>query len=332
MSDRRPKSIKRRTLNATRKYLGRGSGVEHGVRSARNAVKFRLGRDVSRRDFYAFRNDGDGRFGIYGIGGCDVLTIIKAGPRIKQLTPGAGCVAAIGKAAQTRSDLLLQTLNPPSPDLTADVAERLSLDPKYFTPRLFTPDFSVPEQAGIGRFPKDVVVLSLSADVSRTLYRHREHGYLVDPGGWWLTTDMETVLQDLSAVKWFTSTFKKAGRIGIEQSMANFERLVTLVRERTGAFVVVMNVLTVDPGIAAMDYKMSNSPNRVRRREFGIAITDLARRLDFPVLDIDRLAKTEGISGQADFVHYTLDQKRTMAGEFVAILEEHGVVKSAARV
>lgn len=318
-------SVTRRGLRRMRQWLGRGSGVEQGLRSARNAVKFRLGKDITRRDFYAFRNPGEGRFGMFAMGGCDVLTTVKAGPRLAKSMPGTGCISAIGKAPQARTDVILQTLDPPPPELTAEVSERLSLDPEYFSPRLFEPTFSVPHQAGLGSFPKNVVVLSMATDVGRTVYRHREHGYLVDPGGWWLTTDMQSVLSDLSAVKWFGATFKKAGRISIEDSMANYERIVTEVRNRTGAFVVVMNALVVDPGMTAMDYNLASSPNRVRRREFAIAIAELGRKLEFPVLDVDRLAKQEGISGQADFVHYTLDQKRLIAAELISILREHEV-------
>ena len=43
-------------------------------------------------------------------------------------------------------------------------------------------------------------------------------------------------------------------------------------------------------------------------------------------LDVDRLAKQEGISGQADFVHYTLDQKRLIAAELISILREHEII------
>jgi len=323
-------SLRRIGLRRMRSWLGRSSGTEQAVRSARNAVKYRLGKSVTRRDFYASRGNGSDRFGLYGIGGCDVLTVVKAGPRLAKLFPGSVCVTAVGKAPQTRSDLLLQTLDPPSPELTAEVMERLSLDPAYFTPRLFEREFSVPHQAGLGRFPKNVVVLSISADASRTLYRHREHGYLVDPGGWWLTTDMQAVLNDLSSVKWFAATFKKVGRIGVAESMDNFAKLVTLVRQRTGAFVIAMNVLTVDPGLTAMDYDPIGGPPRARRREFAIAMAELGRTLEFPVIDIDRLAKQEGISGQADFVHYTLDQKRLVAQELVDVLQDHEIIGAAA--
>ena len=108
--------------------------------------------------------------------------------------------------------------------------------------------------------------------------------------------------------------------------MANYELLLTTLRQRIGAFVVMFNVLTVDPGLNALDYKFSNSPNRTRRREFVLALNDLARRLEFPVIDVDRLAKQEGISGQADFVHFTPEQRHVMADEFVDVLVQHNVL------
>ena len=91
----------------------------------------------------------------------------------------------------------------------------------------------------------------------------------------------------------------------------------------------MMNVLTVDPGSTALDYKHANSPNRLRRREFKEAFAYLGQRMEFPVLDIDRLAKASGISGQADFVHYTSDQKRLISQEFARILVDAEVVGEA---
>jgi hypothetical protein len=171
------------------------------------------------------------------------------------------------------------------------------------------------------------VVLSTSTDSSRSLYRHREHGFLVDPGGWWLHDKMESVLGDLDTVKWFAANFQKVGRLSVQDSMENLQRIVTNVREQTGAFVVVLNMLTVDPGRTAMDYKQANSPHRLRRREFVLALDELADRVGFAVMDIDRITKAEGISGQADFVHFTRDQKKAIAEEFVRILDDAGVLE-----
>jgi len=319
-------SMKRKALKVVRRLDGETRTVEKTARSMRNAAKFRAGLPVRRRDMYAVRKGSSERFGVYGFGGCDILSIVGAGPELADHVDGSFCLGSFGKADHTRSDLLLQTLNPPDRSLTHEVSERLGLIDTYFTPTLFEPTFSIPSQVAVGSFPKKVVVLSTSADSSRTLYRHREHGFLVDPGGWWLTTDMGDVLNDLSAVKWFASNYVKARRIEVAESMDNFARIITELRDRTGAFVVMMNVLTVDPGSSSLDYKHANSPNRVRRREFGLAATQLAASMDFPLLDVDRMTKEMGISGQADFVHYTPEQNALIAREFSNLLIDAGVV------
>ncbi|MEN8239695.1 MAG: hypothetical protein ABFR53_10890 [Actinomycetota bacterium] len=318
--------VKRRALMAVRKIGGEQKTIERAARSIRNAARFRAGLPIRRRDMYAIRKGSGRRFGIYGMGGCDVTAIVGAGPELASHMDGPFCIGSFGAADRTRSDILLQTLNPPDSMATEDVSERLGLDGRYFAPTLFEPTFRVPYQSGIGEFPKNVIVLSTSADSSRTLYRHRELGYLVDPGGWWLVTDMSDVLGDMSTVKWFAANFEKAKRIEVAESMGNFARIISELRSRMGAFVVLLNVLTVDPGSSSLDYNHANSPNRVRRREFGIATSELASKMSVPLLDVDRLTKQMGISGQADFVHYTPEQKELIASEFAGLLIDADVI------
>ncbi len=318
--------MKRKALRVVRRFDRNTRTVEKMARSMRNAAKFRAGQPIRRRDMYAIRKGSKQRFGVFAFGGCDLLSIVGAGPELASHVDGSFCLGWFGKVDHTRSDLLLQTLNPPSPSMTAEVMQRLGLIDTYFSPTLFEPTFSVPYQAGLGEFPKNVVVLSISADSSRTLYRHREHGFLVDPGGFWLTANLGDVLNDLSVVKWFASNFVKARRIDVAESMDNFAQIITELRDRTGAYVVMLNLLTVDPGSSSLDYNHANSPNRVRRREFGLAVTELSASLNFPVLDVDRLAKEMGISGQADFVHFTAEQKTLIAREFAHVLIDAGVV------
>lgn len=324
-------AVRRRALNGLRRVTSDKGSVERSVRSARNAIRFRLGRPVVRRDLYAVRSGPGERLGAFAMGGCDVRTVVGAGPMMARGHKGPICVGSFGFAPESRSDLILQTLSPPAASDTAEVASRLGLSDGYFRPQLFEPEFSVPDQLGLGRWPKKVVVLSISSDVGRTVYRHKEHGFLVDPGGWWLAAEMSDVLGDLTVAKWFAANFTKTPRISVEDSVANFERIIGEVRARTGAFVVVMNVLTVDPGSTALDYKHANSPHRLRRREFREAFSYLGQKLDLPVLDVDRLTKQLGISGQADFVHYTPQQKKLISAEFAGLLSDAGVISAGPR-
>lgn len=314
-----------------RKVAGRHSMVEQQARSLRNMIRFKAGRPIVRRDFYVAPGKVGPPLGIMAMGGCDTRAVVGAGPILKKTHPGTVCVTSLGSAQDTRSDFMLQTLAPPTEEMTAEVTARLDLAPGYFQPRLFGSHFELARQAGVGPFPVSAVVLSISTDTARTLYRHREHGFLVDPGGWWLAGDVGNVLADKSVLRWFATTFQKAGRISIEESMANFERIIGEIRLRSGAYVAMMNVLSVDPGRGALDYKFSNNPHRHRRREFNIALAELGRRLDFPILDVDRITKQVGIAGQADFVHYAPEQTAAIADEFAAMLRDAGVVSTGAK-
>lgn len=320
-----------RLSRTIRKVIGTDSALERQARSVRNLVKYRMGKTISRRDLFISPKGSGQPLGVLLMGGCDVTAAIGAGPRLARNPTRPFCMAWIGTAPESRSDLLVQTLSPPDPALTRDVRDRLDLVPDYFDPRPFMKQLKPPHQAGIAPFPVEAVVLSISVDTSRTMYRHREHGFLVDPGGWWLSGDMGEVIADKSAMMWFAKNFEKIGRIDLEDSMKNFERIIGEIRKASGAHVIVMNVLSVDPGTGSLDYKFANSPNKIRRREFNIALNELSQTLDFPVLDVDRIAKGCGIAGQADFVHYTQEQKRMIASEFTAMLAEAGLVEPVRR-
>jgi hypothetical protein len=134
---------------------------------------------------------------------------------------------------------------------------------------------------------------------------------------------MTQVLGDLERVKWFSATFKKLGKMPMETYLDNLGLIVKELKARTGAVVVVCNTLVVDPGAAAVDYQFANSPATVRRRQFAIGLREASGDLGFVVLDVDRVTKRAGIAGQADFVHYTPDQKQALRREFVRLLREH---------
>jgi hypothetical protein len=306
--------------------FGDDSFLETGARDVRHWLEYRA-RGISRTTTTCvFRGDPDRRLGIYGYAGCDIWAIADAGPILQKVTGATGAVYAQGRADFTRSDLILQGYDGVNPDHVSEVIERLGGKPIMFSPELLEPTFQIPEYEYAGTYDKDVVVLSISSDLSRVIYRHREHGFLIDPGGFWLAADVKDALDDLETVKWFGKTFEKVGRLSAEETMENFRRLVPLVREKTGAHVVMFNSLTVDPGRRVMDYKLSHSPHRTRRREFASALVELARDLDFSIVDVDRVVKGVGVEGLGDFVKLTPRHKRAVGQEFVRILQDREVI------
>lgn len=317
--------LRKRTVRMLRRAAGDGSMIEGGLRKVRDRARYRTTGSLKHTTAAVFRGN-EQRFGVFGYGGCDVWAITEAGPGLQKVTKATGAACALGRSQFTRTDLILQTWDGVNPDHWAEVAERLNLDPITFRPVLFEPTFVVPGFERFGPFPKNVVVLTISTDLVRTMYRHRKYGFLVDPGGFWLASDINDALADLDAVKWFAANFEKVGKISAAESMANLRRIIHLVRTTVGAEVVVFNALTVDPGRHVFDYKLSHSPHRTRRREFGLALVELARELDFSIVDVDRIIKGVGVSGLGDFVKFMPMHKRAIADEFVQVLREREVL------
>jgi hypothetical protein len=177
----------------------------------------------------------------------------------------------------------------------------------------------------MGAFPKSVVVLSLVPNVIRTLHRHRVHGYLLDPGAWWLDEKGATK-GETDVLKWLRKTFTRAGRLTVDEFVESFSKVIIAVREHTGAHVLVFNVLTVEPGFQTHSYRLRPNPDGLRRREFNIALAELSRQLGFHVVDVDRALKRYGIDSQQDFDHIPADAGRPIAVEALRILRELEVV------
>ncbi len=63
----------------------------------------------------------------------------------------------------------------------------------------------------------------------------------------------------------------------------------------------------------------------MRWREFNIALMELSRKLDFTVVDMDRILKFAGIRTQVEFAHFLPRQNLFVAHEIFRILKERGV-------
>jgi hypothetical protein len=264
------------------------------------------------------------RVGVYARGGCHLSAVFCAAPLIQQGLKGTCCVHHDGDGPRCRSDMELQTLRELPREWVSPVTERLRLGDDYFKPRLFSEDFEVPGPDGPERFPKTVVVLHIGMDATRTLYRHRQHGFLVDPGGAWLQS-VEAALGDLETVAWFRRHFESVGMIGLDGFRENYTKIVTLLRARSGSQVLVFNTLTVEPGNLTHNYQAVKYPHARRLREFNVALWELSRELNFAVVDVDRILKRAGTRSQTEFAHFLPQHNLLIGQEVFRILQEQGV-------
>lgn len=266
------------------------------------------------------------RRGIYLRGACDAPAMFTLAPLVIDELRGSLCIHLGGTGvSDARSDLLLQTFSGVSPGFVEEVRSSFRLPAAYFEPTLFEPEFSVPGLPDGERFPKTVVVLSVLPDLTRTMYRHRATGYLVDPGAGWLN-DLSGALQDLSFVEWFRRNFVSIGRMSADDFAASYRRLVPAIRDATGAHVLVLNALEVEPPDTTHDYSVRDVESATRRRRFNVVLAELADELGFRVIDVDRVLKEQGIERQIDFSHFPVEAMRAVAVETRAILRDLGVL------
>lgn len=303
-----------------RRYLGR----------TRGAVKTDSGPGWTQRAGQGFCIVGDSdqfeepRRGVALRGGCDLPSVFTAVPLLREGIRGTIAVSRerTGGTGAHATSQVVQTLTNIPPETTAELRSRLKITNAQFEPTFFAEPLEYPLVGKYGLFPKKVVVMSAATDVVRTLYRHRKHRYVVDPGGWWLNQDLGEVLGDLSNVEWFRGEFEKVGRISVDDFIRNVETIVRELRDRAGAELVMYSALVVDPSDPTHNYQLVRQASVTRRREFHVALMELSKRLNFHIVDVDRVLKREGVEDQVDFAHFTADGMRPIGAEFHRILRE----------
>ncbi|MGI8517440.1 MAG: hypothetical protein ACR2ME_03725 [Acidimicrobiia bacterium] len=275
------------------------------------------------------KDDGS-RTGIVLRGGCDLPSIFVSAPMLRQHLKGTLAIYKDqygGQAGASSTRQMLQTLDGIPAEHLDEARRRLKLGARVFEPHIFSPEpFSIHRSPEFGTFPKDVIVLSNGSDLTRTLHRHKEHGYLVDLGGLWLHQSLEKAIQDTDTLNWFKKNFESVGRIRVDDFYANMGRLIAALRERSKAHVVVLNSLVIDPSKPVHNYQLMNNAHSRRRREFHLALAELSRNMDFHIIDVDRALKGVGVREQIDFVHFPVEGMMPIAEQAYRVLRELEVV------
>ncbi len=323
---------------AWRSVAGENSALEKAakrryLKNAETQVRRESGdtwEQVSGNNFVLVRNkaEHDPPTGIFVRGGCDLPSMFTTAPFIREDVKGTVAIYKDeGKAGASRSDQLIQLLDHiDSPGIDQELA-RLDLDRRIFEADFFeSSSFQIPGFPQFGDFPKKAVVISIGSDLARSIYRHKEQGFVIDIGRWWLNQSLEKAIGDTETLRWFKSNFESIGRLEVDEFSANLEKVIQLIREKIGAEVIIYNSLVVDPLNPTHNYQLLNRAHSVRRREFHIALAELSRKLDFYVVDVDRILKEHGIREQVDFAHFPVERMEAIAREAHRVLKELEVV------
>jgi hypothetical protein len=323
-----------RAARAWRTVAGNGTAVERFVkRRYRKAIRVDRGKNAVQYSnqhavVVATRDSSEPKRGIYMKGGCDLPSLYLAGPQlVNEIREGSVAIARPASAVgSSQTSQVLQTLDGIDESLVAETCRRLQIRPSFFRATLFDETFVPTGMERFGEFPKTAVVLSIGSDLTRSLHRHREHGFLVDIGGWWLNQSLEKAIKDTDTIRWFKQTFEPVGKMQVEDFAKNMEQVAHHVNEKLGAQLIVLNTLVVEPGNETHNYQLLSEDHSTRKRSFNIALAELSRSLGFQVLDVDRILKTNGVKDQVDFAHFPIEGKLPVANEAFRIFKELEIV------
>lgn len=313
---------------ARRGLKGEQTAFEKATSGMAARAKLAIRKEFDDRAATVFRNGkSDEKVGIYMLGACDLPAVFVAKPMIQEHLDGTCAIIRAGEVAESRSDFLIQLHeNPPDFQTVRPILKEMGLPRDTFVSKMFQPGFTVPKLEGLGEFPKSAVVMSINGDVTRTLYRHRELGFIVDPGGWWLRQEMDDVLKNLDKVNYLKKNFEKVPRLSVDDFRKAFGKVVSLVKQETGAEVLVFTSSSVEPGSREHNFGLVSQPQHLRRREMNIAVSELSRELDFALVDVDAVLKLEGIQEQVDYGHFPLERMEAIAREVTRALLDREVI------
>lgn len=168
----------------------------------------------------------------------------------------------------------------------------------------------------------DAYVLSIQPDITAALVRHRGAGYLLHPANWeqWSQADRH----------WLHSEFEPTALLDAASSMRNFAGIVSRIRQRSSAPILVYNVSSVVPGERVHCHAGLDEILSTRVRRFNLALADLSHATGVSVIDVDAIVARAGADRiKLDTVHLTAEGSRLVAEDVVRVLEEYGLFDAA---
>jgi hypothetical protein len=163
----------------------------------------------------------------------------------------------------------------------------------------------------------DVVVLSLQADLSVQLLRHRREGFLL------MANEYESWPSE--GRRWARAEFEVSDFLDAETSMANLAGIIARIRERSQSPILIYNVSSVVPGDEVHCHQGLDDLFATRVRRFNLALVDLSQRTGISVIDVDRIVARGGADRlKIDTLHFTAEGCRLVAEEVVRVLADLG--------
>lgn len=218
-----------------------------------------------------------------------------------------GAVIRVRHETWTRSDALLDA-DGVIPDDLVDRPLSLGAYPvsTQFSARIFDTE-------------ADVIVLTVQPDIATSLVQSRETGFLFYPNNAanWSHADKE----------WLATKFDRVEPLDVASSMTNFERIITRLRQRTEAPILIYNVSAIVPHETIHCHQGLGDLYSTRSRRFNLGLIELSERTGVSIIDVDALIARGGADRlKLDTMHLAPEGYRLIAEEVVRVIDDLGLI------
>lgn len=187
-----------------------------------------------------------------------------------------------------------------------------------------TESYDVLTRAGLRHAgPAGAILLSLNAEV-RDVARHRRLGYTVS------CYDFRLAQAGPAVRAWFRSHFERVSR-GPDEIRDDYRQLLTGVRDRLGATVLVLNSVSsrIHEDIqtyAGLDHPLGANLASIRAKEMNLVLHDLAREFPLEIVDMDGIAAGLGLHRHVpDGIHQSGPLQAELRAEILRILRRRRI-------
>ena len=164
----------------------------------------------------------------------------------------------------------------------------------------------------------DAIVLSILPDVA--MRHHRS----LETGGY-LTVSHAALLAEATAAR-LRQSHVDAGLPTVEETFANYLEVVSRIRTRTQAPILIYNLSPIAPGPVTHCFLGLEDSIATRIRRFNLMLVELSERTGVSIVDVDSLVAKAGADRvKLDISHLTGEGARLVAEEVVRILAEYGL-------
>ena len=165
----------------------------------------------------------------------------------------------------------------------------------------------------------DVIVLSIQADITNHLMRHKSDGFLLftsDAVGW-----------SAEDKQWLKSDFQRVNDLDVAESMANLTLIIEKIREHSEAPILIYNVSPINPGEMIHCHQGLGESYSTRIKRFNLGLVELSEKTGVSIIDIDRVLARKGADAlKLDMMHLTPEGNKLVAEEVVRVLADLGLL------